>query len=99
MCLPTLNQTLSIGMGRYVLKQQEPIMAKICETTSQPDPIDYNAARKRLHAISANPDVLAGCERAVLTDDFDDDFLTAIVATRISLAHVFQDRGAPFVPA
>ena len=51
--------------------------------TSDPDQIDYYASRIRLQAITTDPDVLAGFERAVLTDDFDDDFLTAIVATRI----------------
>ena len=59
---------------------------------SLPDPIDIDTARKRLEVITTDPDVLAGFERAVLTDDFDDDFLTAIVATRISLAHAFQGR-------
>ena len=74
-------------------------MANISETTSKPDQIDYDASRNRLQAITADPDVLAGFERAVLTDDFDGDFLKAIAATKISLAHVFQGRGAPFVPA
>ena len=74
-------------------------MTNISETTNKLDQIDYNAARERLHTISTDPDVLAGFERVVLIDDFDDDFLKAIVATRISLAHAFQGRGAPFVPA
>jgi hypothetical protein len=73
-------------------------MTNICEATSKPDQIDYDASRKRLHTITTDPDVLAGFERAVLTDDFDDAFLKAFVATRISLAHVFQGRRSPFVP-
>jgi hypothetical protein len=67
--------------------------------TNKPDQIDYDTARNRLQAITTDPDVLAGFERAVLTDDFDDGFLKAIVATRISLAHVFQGRGEQFIPA
>jgi hypothetical protein len=39
-----------------------------------------------------------GFERWTQTNNFDDSFLTAIVATRISLAHVFQGRCSPFVP-
>jgi hypothetical protein len=74
-------------------------MTSISETTILPSRIDIDTARERLHTITTDPDVLAGFERAVLTDDFDDDFLTAIAATRISLAHVFQGRGAPFVAA
>ena len=73
-------------------------MTNNCETTSDPDSIGYDTARNRLHTTTTDPDVLAGFERAVLTDDFDDAFLKAFVATRISLAHVFQGRGSPFVP-
>ena len=58
-------------------------MTSISETTILPSRIDIDTARERLHTITTDPDVLAGFERAVLTDDFDDNFLTAIVAIRI----------------
>ena len=68
------------------------------DDNSLPDPIDIDTAKKCLETITTDPDVWAGFERWTQTNDFDDSFLTAIVATRISLAHVFQGRGSPFVP-
>jgi hypothetical protein len=68
------------------------------DDNSLPDPIEIDTARERLEVITTDPDVWAGFERWTQTNDFDGGFLTAIVATRISLAHVFQGRGSPFVP-
>ena len=69
------------------------------ETTGEHGRIDYDAARKRLQAISADPAVLGGFERSARTGEVDDAFLKAVCGTRISLDHLFQGRGEPFIAA
>jgi len=65
----------------------------------EPSRIDYDAARKRLLAISTDPAVLEGFERSARTGEVDDAFLKAVYGTRISLDHLFLGRREPLIAA
>ena len=57
--------------------------------------VSRTATRRRLQAITTDPDVLSGFERAVLTDDFDDGFLTGALlpfGAECRLTATFQTR-------
>lgn len=46
---------------------------------------DHAAARERLKALTTDPDILDGLERAIRTDRFDDAFLDAFYGANLSL--------------
>ena len=71
----------------------------VAQPPSTASRFDHGDARKRLHAISDDPEVLDGFERLVQSGDFDDAFLQATYDANISFDYLLFGDGRPFMTA
>jgi hypothetical protein len=62
-------------------------------------PVDWDAARERLHALTADPAIIDGFERIRRTDDLDDAFIEAFYGAGLSLDWVLLGKGGPLAGA